>query len=110
VGNQYGTSEYTETVNVAVDNCVGIDEHGGWTSAVNLFPNPAHDKVTLTVPANALGYNVKVINLLGAVVLQDRLHDSAGEITFNLDGIRKGVYFVQVENGGTTVTRKFIVD
>jgi photosystem II stability/assembly factor-like uncharacterized protein len=110
VANQYGTTEYFDTLRVTVDNCVGLEEHGGWTSAISLFPNPAHENITVTLPAGGTKpYNVKVVNLLGAVIFEDRAN-TTGEININLESMKKGVYFVQIENGGTTVTRKFIVD
>lgn len=63
-----------------------------------IFPNPAHDQLTVQLPEHGR-YRLSLLNVLGRTVLQQQL--SGAEVILSLDGLPDGVYFVRVENEAT---------
>jgi hypothetical protein len=52
--------------------------------------------------------NIRVLNTSGAVVLD--LPAASGSTSFNVNGLNKGLYFVQISNDNSTIQKKFMVD
>lgn len=102
--NQVGVSSTTRTI--VIDKCTGVAQIADLESNLNVYPNPAHDVLNIT-SASAETATVKLLNVLGAVVLEEKLNKTA---TLNLAGKAKGVYFLSVESNGEKVTRKIIID
>ncbi len=71
-------------------------------SKVNLYPNPAQNKVILTLDRGTLNY-VKVYNIQGAKVLE-----STGTV-LNLETLTSGVYFVKIFMTNNSVICKKLV-
>ncbi len=67
---------------------------------LTLFPNPAEDKLTVTVKEPA---SIKVTNVLGTVVLEEKISTSK---TMNVSGLKNGIYFVT--NTTTGRSTKFV--
>ena len=60
--------------------------------AINLYPNPASDKITLTLPAGFQAEHVSISNMLGSEVM--RLTGS--QTSFSVSELAAGMYAVQV--------------
>jgi photosystem II stability/assembly factor-like uncharacterized protein len=112
--NKSGVTSYTQTVKVKYGTayCDSVATVGlpSLTSepAVDVFPNPAHDVVSVSVPGNN-GFGVTVTNILGAVIYEEKA--VRGEsVEIHLGGRPKGVYFVSVQAGDARVTRKIILE
>lgn len=82
------------------------------TSAPSLFPNPAHNSVTITLPASAAPAPATTLAVI-------RLFNSAGQLvktvttpnattTIDVSGLAPGFYVVQVMQGQTLTTCSFI--
>lgn len=67
---------------------------------LTLFPNPAEDKLTVTVKEPT---SIKVTNVLGTIVLEERINSSK---TINVSGLKNGIYFVT--NTATGRSTKFV--
>jgi hypothetical protein len=81
----------------------------GWTSSVrtppqpagftSVYPNPATDRLTLSVPAGGARYGLRVYDLLGRRM---RVHgmsaDPAGRVTLDVSGWPEGVYFLELRD------------
>lgn len=78
-------------------------------AAVQIFPNPAHDRVTVKIPENDAYQNLQMVNIHGQVVLEQDV--SAGESTFSLNvkGLPKGIYFITLEGTGKRIPSKLIL-
>lgn len=65
---------------------------------VKIFPNPAKDRVSISIDPNTFNKNTKfvVINLLGETVFSINLEQAVTEININM--LSKGIYFYQLEN------------
>ena len=67
---------------------------------ITLFPNPANDKLTVTVKEPS---TIKVVNVLGTVVMEEKINSSK---TMNVSDLKNGIYFVTNTSTGRSI--KFI--
>lgn len=75
---------------------------------VRVFPNPTTGEVNLNIENIQAGrYDVRVVNLLGQVLKAENLylHDGAN-VKFDLTGMAKGIYLINITNGTTTITER----
>lgn len=71
-------------------------------TSLQVFPNPAKDILNVSnVAANA---SYEIFNAAGQIVLKGNV--ATGKVAVNK--LSKGVYFINVDNSGTTVKAKFI--
>ncbi len=79
-------------------------------NGLTLYPNPANDFLQLlfTDPPDS-NVGVKVFDVYGRCVLENQYIDAERNLRLDLHSIRAcGVYFVQIQYGGTTMVEKFI--
>lgn len=77
-------------------------------NSFTVFPNPAQDVITIQASNNFSGsLNVAVINVLGKTVMQQQLAN-ASNYKLDVNQLAAGMYFVQLNNGTSTSTVKFI--
>jgi hypothetical protein len=78
---------------------------------VDLYPNPAQQTVTLTLPAAlaAHGAEVVLLNGLGQAVCQDMVAPQVLQTTLSLAQLPAGVYTVRVRAGAQVLTRRLTV-
>ncbi|MBK6839719.1 MAG: T9SS type A sorting domain-containing protein [Bacteroidetes bacterium] len=71
-----------------------------------IFPNPAHDIVTIQAISFANFYTVEIINSIGEVILERNI-----ELTYSMDfsNFPKGIYFIRFTSNTRTETRKIIL-
>ncbi len=93
---------------------VGIDSHEGLANfAVSQnSPNPAVTSTSILVTTETVGViNLRVSNILGQVVHQESVSNSALAHTFNVNvsNLESGIYFYTVEIGDSSITKKMLV-
>jgi len=94
-----GAVPYTISYNLTIDaSTANLTELN--TPELSLFPNPAEDKLTVSVKEPT---SIKVTNVLGTVVLEERINSSK---TMNVSGLKNGIYFVT--NTVTGRSTKFV--
>ncbi len=76
--------------------------------SINIFPNPADAFVTLQFPVNTIDV-VRVLNHLGAIILEQQVTSGTEHITINTELFAPGLYWVSVEVGKTSIQTKSIV-
>ena len=76
---------------------------------INLYPNPAFDKITLSRVGTKAHCKVYILNALGQV-LSVKDWSSQSDMIVNLDKYNNGIYFVQVLSENAFKTLKFIVN
>ncbi|MFO7874539.1 MAG: T9SS type A sorting domain-containing protein [Bacteroidales bacterium] len=69
---------------------------------LNIFPNPASDRIT--IDADAQINEVRMVDILGQVVYTDTANGTRHEIS--VGGMQTGVYFVQLTTSGGVVTKQ----
>jgi len=101
----YGRSSYK--LNIAND--ILRIENNVFASGVKLYPNPASDFVNITFSTTSEGVVVEIYDQLGRVVYSDKFESLASEMQISLEGISKGIYYVQITSKGQKTTKKLLV-
>ncbi|MEY2830112.1 MAG: hypothetical protein RIQ33_1970 [Bacteroidota bacterium] len=74
---------------------------------IQLFPNPASNKIAINMAVNNLdAATVSIYNTLGVLVLSSKMNTNAAE--FSIDNLAKGSYTVIVENSNFKAQNSFI--
>ena len=75
---------------------------------VSLYPNPAKDKVTISVPQGlALNGNYEVYNALGQKISNAKV-SSENDLIINTNNYQTGIYFINLTIGEYSKTLRFI--
>jgi autotransporter-associated beta strand protein len=80
---------------------------------VSVYPNPAHDQVTIGLPTalNGQAVRVRVLNALGQTVRQEQWTARTGtERVLLLDGLAKGVYTLQLLTPAGTISKRLVCE
>jgi hypothetical protein len=72
----------------------------------SVYPNPAHDKVSIRVDNFQTPIRLDVMNAIGQVLMQKELKSGEEELLIN--DLLPGVYFIQLSEGNKKQTHKFI--
>jgi hypothetical protein len=77
-----------------------------------LFPNPAHGRAELRLPAGTAPFSVSVLDALGRTVQHHEAAATAAgrAITLELGGLAPGVYAVRVQQGAARALQKLVVE
>jgi hypothetical protein len=88
---------------------VGVDEND-ISTLVNVFPNPAKDHFSILLGDNELEIaSVNVVDIRGAVVLNETNIQQAVQTNINVSNLSQGVYFVNILTNQGTVTKKLVL-
>lgn len=68
-------------------------------SGINMFPNPAGEKVTIELNQEIADGEILIYDNLGRMVRSQKLKGANGLISIDLSGIAKGTYLLQVKDG-----------
>lgn len=109
VRNASGLSTTTQTIGAGI--CTGLSEGSVLANNLMVFPNPAHEQLNVLLPGSVDTYKVKLTNILGSVVYEEKALKNSGELTvINLTNKPKGVYFLTVESNNEKVTKKIVIE
>lgn len=89
------------------NNPVGI-ETVELTNDFTIAPNPVADFVNLSFTENAENYTINLIDVSGQVLISKPIHNSQ-QISLDMSGFAKGMYFVKVTDlAGKVSTKKIL--
>jgi hypothetical protein len=105
--NNYGNSTFVDNINVAG---VLLDvAESQLASAVSVYPNPAANEVHVNIDDSSFStVAVNITNSLGQLIWSDQSTGNA--ITIDVSTYASGLYFVNISSGGSTLTKKLLVD
>lgn len=92
------------TKQIQVDPPAGVSDMPGLENAINLYPNPAKDKVRIRVEGAVKLQQVALFNLLGQKVYFSKASGSVTEINTGL--LASGIYQVRIDTDKGQVVRK----
>ena len=72
-----------------------------------IYPNPASNSINLSFEKNLENANLKIISILGQTVLEKQ-NLSGTNLSFDVSGLSNGTYVLQLKDGSTISTSKFI--
>lgn len=76
-------------------------------NGISVFPNPASDLVQITSATLLQNATVRLLNVMGGLALEEKIV-SGNSFTLDLSKLAEGLYFVEINNGGT-ILRKNVV-
>jgi uncharacterized ubiquitin-like protein YukD len=102
----------------AIDNfrfpiSVGVNENTFEKTSFSLHPNPAKENVTISINnVNSGNYDLTIEDVKGQKVVREviTVNNKNSTKTVNTSQFEKGVYFVRLVNGTSTVTKKLVVN
>lgn len=107
---QSGTTGALTLLKMSVENppVTSINDLNS-VSNLNLYPNPASNQLTLTLPEGHTHATLNIVSISGSVVLTQNI--AAKSATIDVQGIAPGIYTVtaQLENG-SMVTGKLTIE
>ena len=81
----------------------GINE--GITKSFSFYPNPAKDKIEISILENS---EIEIVNSIGQVLQKINSRDNS--ITIDISDFAKGIYFVKVKSENGISVKKFVKD
>jgi hypothetical protein len=108
--NASGTNSAVQVITVSDCSGVGLFENTNLGNAIKVYPNPARETVNINLPSSFESVKVKLTNILGAVVYDEKLNNNKEKMTISLANNPKGVYFLTVESNNEKVTRKLVIE
>ncbi|MEI6487637.1 MAG: T9SS type A sorting domain-containing protein [Bacteroidota bacterium] len=107
----YGNNLYVDNINFSTSS--GIQEIGNNVEYVNIYPNPVSDEATVSFSLTVSNdVTISLMNALGQVVKTDNLGKLASGLanyTINTSTFNNGLYFLNINVGGTTITKKVTI-
>lgn len=90
-----------------VDSCTTIGIGNINTLALQLYPNPAHNQLTVVVPNGTKGGKLAIVNNLGVVVKEIAVTDN--RTTISISGLAAGIYHLTyTTTDGTKGAGRFV--
>ena len=87
----------TEEVVIINDITIGLGDID--TEFISVFPNPAHNNISIIFSNLELGTLIEIIDISGRIIYTDKCHNSINKI--NVAHILPGIYYLNIRNGST---------
>lgn len=107
----HDTSSYSEPWSFITVEPIGIEEYMN-TEQVSIYPNPASDKATLNITARkSVRATYAISDLTGQEIQTGMANLTTGHnaLQFEVGGLAKGIYLVNLRVNETMLTRKLII-
>ena len=99
-------------MNPEVEDCfmpTSTDDHAfSLLSALEAYPNPTHDIVTLTTPEGLHIQRTELMDTQGRSHTQ--IHDNSSEVILDLTGYPSGLYFISIYTNKGSMVKKVVVE
>jgi kelch-like protein 20 len=97
-----------DLVQVFYDPQTGINQQKNKEALINIYPNPAKDKITIDFPEPEGGTSaqVSIYGSAGQEMIKGKINNSKSEI--DVTSLATGLYFIKVENNQNISFIKFI--
>jgi hypothetical protein len=110
--NDMGNNMFIDNVNLSQSSTLGVLKNNLNNSDITIFPNPAISETVLTIRSETSGSsNIKMFNAIGEIIYTKQVVLNSGANTIKIDTkeLASGVYFVIVENGKYSTTKKLVI-
>lgn len=95
-------SSYPSNISLPGNNPIlSLDEYG--SQAFSIHPNPANDKLKISGPVNDI-CDIRIVDLSGKTVYREAKFKGSMNISF----LEQGVYLINFERSGQSVTKRFV--
>jgi Secretion system C-terminal sorting domain len=93
--------------NVLYSRICSLDFNGGTATGLLLYPNPARDQLTISMPGITGVVEMRIINAAGSVLYIRQL-SSTGLLQIPIGSLASGVYFIEVRHESEKYIQSFI--
>ena len=110
--NDMGNNMFIDNVNLSQSSTLGVLKNNLNNSDVTIFPNPAINETVLRIRSETSGSsNIKMFNAIGEIIYTKQVVLNSGANTIKIDAkeLASGIYFVIVENGKYSTTKKLVI-
>lgn len=79
--------------------------------SVTVFPNPASDVISVSISTSYdAAATLSVINAIGETMLSQKtgLNEGSNQLTLDIASLSPGIYFIKLNDGASTVMKKFV--
>ena len=106
--DQNGCTGVSNSFVLTVDACAGIEELGDLT--IDVYPNPSNGRVVLEIAGDSEGMVVEVLDMHGKTVYYETTGAIASGLRkfIDLTNLANGMYFMELDNGTSSITKKII--
>ncbi|MBY0426934.1 MAG: T9SS type A sorting domain-containing protein, partial [Cytophagales bacterium] len=91
----------------AIPTSISSNDDFSANNQVSVYPNPATDKFTVDLSSFSGNANVRLVGTAGNIVSEQ---NATGSASFSLEGLSKGMYFVQISADNRVIRKKVMVD
>ena len=88
---------------------VGIDDQSSAARPVMVYPNPATDKVHITLVPRSEETQIMITDLTGRTLFTEKLAAQTGQVTVNSSGFASGICILKISSGTHTSVNKIII-
>ncbi|MFO8128789.1 MAG: C25 family cysteine peptidase [Bacteroidales bacterium] len=110
--NICGASEYSEALDITIDNTVSLAEMSSeW--GIHAYPNPTNGNFQVAVNGKSdKTLHLKIFNAVGMEIYSRSIEISSGEHhqDINLKDLSEGMYFLLLEGENVAITKKIIIN
>lgn len=99
----------SELSNIVCKSYLGLDDIKSYNISTKLYPNPSNGKTKLEVEGLDYQADVLVYDMLGRLVLSNKITQEQKEFEIDLSNYSKGVYTVKIVNDKVNYTEKIII-
>jgi hypothetical protein len=78
-------------------------------SSIQLYPNPAQDYVSLNMNTIAPKVDIRISNMLGSIVLTQKVTNKLQPVSIAVNDLTDGVYFLHLSDGHFSEVKQFVV-
>ena len=76
---------------------------------IKLFPNPSSDYINIVLPSDNSAYTMKIYDVIGNLVLSEKIIESKFEYKINLSDFTSGIYQLLIISKDKIITKKLEV-
>ena len=107
--NGYGNSTFIDNINVFAETFGVVDLDLG---TISIYPNPTSEYVHIGI--NSMfgeQYKLKMTNSLGQNIFSNEgINEQNGVLeTLNVSDLSSGLYFITIQVGGQSITKKLVI-
>jgi hypothetical protein len=77
--------------------------------SIKVYPNPNNGQFTVELSNFESRSTLFLVNTMGSIVFQGTINENEST-QFELLNLNKGIYFLQVRNGNTAISKKIVVN
>jgi hypothetical protein len=110
--NSVDTSDWSPVKHFTTGQGTSVEKNT-INNQVNIYPNPARDYLFIEINNDAEGTaRISVLNMVGQEVVSESMQLGAGNNLkqINTSLLSNGVYFIKINNNGSIITRKMVID